>query len=172
MMCVTSSLMVMCLFLKTRLSESTSGKHGSSNPYTHAYNIRELFKFKLINPKPILLLTTNDASDKAPRYPKPLACAVYFFQELELDVLLHAVNAVGLSAFSAVGRRMSPLSHDLAGVILPRVSYGNHLGSSGKTIDEDFERKNFFIAAEVLSDIWSNTIIDGHPVDSRVILLN
>ena len=67
---------------------------------------------------------------------------------------------------------MSPLSHDLAGVILPRVSYGNHLGSSGKTIDEDFERKNFFIAAEVLSDIWSNTIIDGHPVDSRVILLN
>ena len=48
---------------------------------------------------------------------------------------------------------MSPLSHDLAGVILPHDSYGNHLDSSAKTIDEDLQKKNFFKAAEVLSDI-------------------
>ena len=83
---------------------------------------------------------------------------------MELDVLLHAVNAADLSAFSAVERQMSPLSHDLAGVILP-----HDLDSSGKTIDEDLEKKkNFFKAAEVLSDIWSNNVIDGHPVDSKL----
>ena len=90
---------------------------------------------------------------------------------MELDVLLHAVNAVGLSAFNTVERRMSLLSHDLAGVILPHDLYGNHLDSSGKSIDEDLEKKNFLNAAEVLS-IWSNNVIDGHPVDSRAVLLN
>ena len=129
-----------------------SGKHDSSNPYTHAYDMRELFKCNLINLKPILLLTTDGASDEPPRYPKPLGCAVYIFQDLELDVLFHAVHPAGLSAFNAVKRRMSPLSHDLAGVILPHDS--------------------FFKAAEVLSDIWSNTVIDGHPVDSRAFPLN
>ena len=101
------------------LIQIRSGKHDSSHPCPHAYDMRELFKCNLINPKSILVLTTDDASDEAPQYPKPLACAVYFFQELELDVLLHAVNAAGLSAFNAVERRMSPLSHDLAGVLLP-----------------------------------------------------
>ena len=48
-----------------------SGKHDSSNLYTHPYDMRELFKCNLINPKPILLLTTDGASDEAPRYPKP-----------------------------------------------------------------------------------------------------
>ena len=83
----------------------------------------ELFKCNLINPKTILLLTADSASDEALQCPKPLACAVFFcFQELELYVLLHAVNAADLSAFNATERRMSPLSHDLAGVILPHDS--------------------------------------------------
>jgi len=149
-----------------------SGKHDSSNPYTHAYDMRELFKCKEIDRKPIMLLTTDGAADEAPRFPKTLASAVFFFKELELDVLIHAVNAAGLSAFNAVERRMSPLSHDLAGVIFPHDSFGNHLDSSGKTIDEDLEKKNFFKAAEVLSEIWSTTVIDGHKVDSRAVPLN
>ena len=41
-----------------------------------------------------------------------------------------------------------------------------------KTIHEELEKKNFFKAAEVLSDIWSNTVTDGHPVDSRAVPLN
>ena len=89
-----------------------------------------------------------------------------------MDVLLHAVNAAGLSTFNAVERQMSPLSHNLAGVILLHDSYGNHLESSGKTIDEDLEENNFFNAAGVLSDTWSNTVIDGYPVDSRAVPLN
>ena len=67
--------------------------------------------------------------------------------------MFHAVNATGLSAFNTVERRMSPLSHNLAGVILSHDLFGNHLGSSGNTIDEDLKKKNFFKAAEVLSEI-------------------
>lgn len=148
-----------------------SGKHDSSSAYTHAYDMRELFKCKEINRKPIMLLITDGAADEAPRFPKPLASAVYFFKELKLDVLIHAVNAAGLSAFNAVERRMSPLSHDLAGLILPHDSYGNHLDASGKTIDEDLEKRNFLKAAETLSDVWSNTVIDGHRVDCRAVPL-
>ena len=149
-----------------------SGKHDKSNSYTHAYDMLELFKRKLITVKPILLLTTDGASDEAPRYPKPLASAVYFFKELNLDVFLHGVNAAGLSAFNPIERRMSPLSHDVAGVILPHNTYGNHLDNNGKTIDEDLEKKNFFKAAETLSEIWSNTIIDGYPVECKAVPLN
>ena len=120
-----------------------SGKHDKSHSYTHAYDMLELFKWKMIAVKPNLLLTTDGASDEAPRYPKPLASAVYFFKELNLDVFLHGVNAEGLSAFNAIERRMSPLSHDLAGVILQHDTYGNHLDNNGKTIDEDLEKKTF-----------------------------
>ena len=149
-----------------------SGKHDKSSAYTHAYDMRELFKCNLVQSKPILLLSTDGASDEAPRFPKPLASAVYFFNELGLDVLLHGVNAAGLSAFNAVERRMSPLSHDISGVILPHDAFGSHLDGNGVTIDLDLEKENFFKAAEVLSEIWSDTVIDGHVVDSRAVPLD
>ena len=137
-----------------------SGKHDKSNSYTHAYDMLELFKWKMITVKSVLLLTTDRASDEAPRYPKPLASAVYFFKELNLDMFLHGVNAAGLSAFNAIEWRMSPLSHDLLGVILQHDTFWNHLDNNGKTTDEDREKKNFFKAAETLSEIRSNTVID------------
>ena len=149
-----------------------SGKHDTSNAYTHAYDMQELFKCNEVKRKPILILTTDGASDEAPRFPKPLASAVYFFKELKLDVFLHAVNAAGLSAFNAVERRMSPLSHDITGLILPHDSYGNHLDASGKTIDDELEKKNFFKAAETLSEVWSKKVIDGHQIDCRAVPLN
>ena len=43
---------------------------------------------------------------------------------------------------------MAPLSHDLADVILPHDHFGDHIDSSGKTIDKDLQKKNFFHAAE------------------------
>ena len=112
---------------------------------------------------------SDGASDEAPRFPKPLQTGVALFKELKLDVLLHGVNAAGLSAFNPVERRMAPLSHDMAGVILQHDSYGNHLDESGKTVDLELVKQNFFKAAEVLWRIWSNTVIDGHPVDSQAL---
>ena len=47
-----------------------SGKHDSSTPFTYTYDIRELFKYDLINVKPIVIYMPDDASDEAPRFPK------------------------------------------------------------------------------------------------------
>ena len=80
-------------------------------------------------------------------------------QTNEADVLIHVVNAAGLSAFNPVKRQMAPLSHDLAGFILPHDHYSTHQNSSGKTVDEELEKSNFLAAAEALSDVWSNTVI-------------
>ena len=146
-----------------------SGKHDSSTPYTHAYDIRELFKCGLVEAKPILIFMSDGASDEAPRYPKPLQTAVTLFKELKLRVLLHGVNAAGLSAFNPAEKRMSPLSHDLEGIILPHDSNGNHSDESGKTID--VEKKNLKLL-KILSNIWSETVIDGHPVDSQALPLD
>ena len=62
-----------------------SGKHDTSNTYTHAYNVRELFQGELVKRKPILLMETDGVQGEVPRYPK--ICY------LNLDVLLHGVNA-------------------------------------------------------------------------------
>ena len=144
----------------------------SISAYTHSCDMPELFKCNLIQSKPILLLSTDGASDDAPCFPKPLAAAVYFFKNLKLDVLLHGVNTAGLTAFNPVERRMSPLSHDIAGAILPHDAYGSHLDANGKRVDSDLEKENFFKASEILAEIWSNTVIDGHAVDCQAVRLD
>ena len=142
-----------------------SGKRDSSSAHTHAYDMKELFESSNLPERPILVLSTDGAQDEAPRYPKPLATAIYFFKHLKLDVFLHGVNAAGLSAFNSVERRMSPLSHDIAGAALPHETFGSHLDSQGNTIDVELEKKNFFHASQVLADIWLHTVIDGYKVD-------
>ena len=146
-----------------------SGKHDKSSAETHAYDMQQLFQTGQVTPKPILLLETDGAADEAPRYPKPLAAAIALFKQLNLDVLLHGVNASGLSAFNPIERRMAPLSHDLAGIILPHDTFGDHLDGNGKTIDIELERRNFKKAAEILAEVWSKTVIDGHNVDAQAL---
>ena len=65
---------------------------------------------------------------------------------------------------------MAPLSHDLAGIILPHDIYGSHLDENGNSIDVDLEEKNFYAAAEVLSEVWSKTVIDKHNVDCKAVV--
>ena len=45
---------------------------------------------------------------------------------------------------------MAPLSKALAGAILDHEVCGGHLDASGKTMDDDLEKKNFKFAGEVL----------------------
>ena len=85
-----------------------------------------------------------------------------------MDALILVTNAAGLSAFNPVERRMAPLSHDLSGLVLKHDTFGSHLDKNGKTIDTELEKKNFYAAAEVLSDVWSNTVIDKYPVICKV----
>ena len=124
--------------------------------------MKELFESINLPERPILVLSTDGAQDKAPHYPKSLTIAIYFFKHLKRDVFLHGVNAAGLSAFKSVERRMSPLSHDTAGAVLPHKNFRSHLGSQGNTKDVELEKKNFFHASQVLADIWSHTVINGY----------
>ena len=59
---------------------------------------------------------------------------------------------------------MAPLSKDTAGIILPFDNFRNHLDASNKTIDSELEIKNFEAAGKILVKIWSESIIDNHPV--------
>ena len=151
-------------FIKIR-----SGKHDSSTAHTHHFDLTKLFDSGSIKRKPILIIETDGAQDEAPRFPKPLACAVSQFKRLNLDAIIHGVNAAGLSAFNPVERRMAPLSHDLSGVVLPHDKFGNHLDANGNTIDLELEMKNFYAAADVLAEIWSHTVINKHPVHCEVL---
>ena len=56
---------------------------------------------------------------------------------LNLNALIHGVNAPGLSAFKPVERRVALLSYNLPEIILPLNSFGDHLDNAGKTIDSD-----------------------------------
>ena len=65
------------------------------------------------------------------------------------------------STFNGVERRKAPLSHDLAGVVLPLNSFRNHLNSQNETINEELQMKNFTKVGEILAEIWNRTVIDG-----------
>jgi len=95
---------------------------------------------------------------------KVIDCAINHFKKYDLDGLFIVTNAPGRSAYNRVERRMAPLSRELSGVILPHNHFGSHLDSSGKTVDEGLELKNFAKAGKVLAEIWSAVEIDNYPV--------
>ena len=72
-----------------------SGKHDTSNGYTYAFDVRDIFQLKLVKRRPILLMEMDGAQSEAPRFPKTLTTAVDLFCLLDFDVLLHGVNAAG-----------------------------------------------------------------------------
>ena len=47
---------------------------------------------------------------------------------------------------------MAPLSKQLSGVVIPHDQFGTHLNSSGKTINQELENKNFQFAGETLAE--------------------
>ena len=59
---------------------------------------------------------------------------------------------------------MAPLSKELSGLILPHDKYGSHLNDQGLTIDTDLKKKNFAFAGSTLAEIWSQTVVDSHPI--------
>lgn len=69
-----------------------------------------------------------------------------------------ATHAPGQSAYNAVERRMAPLSKDVSGIILPYDAYGNHLDKSGRTVDDELEKRNFAAAGEALAEVWSSSV--------------
>lgn len=158
-----------------------SAKHSSSNATSHADDLNKLFSCDAFEKfvkdsqgivKPIVIISCDGGPDENPRYPKVIANAVNHFKKYDLDAIFLVTNAPGRSAFNKVERRMAPLSRELAGLILPHDSYGSHLNDSGKTIDSSLERDNFQKAGEVLAEVWSSVLIDGHEVVAEYIQPN
>ena len=157
-----------------------SGKHSSSTAYHHLQDmkrIRRLPEFEssffidgvVGQSKPMMIITVDGGPDENPRYEKTIISAVDYFCTYDLDALFICTNAPGRSAFNRAERRMVKFSKDLSGVLLPHDHFGTHLNSQGKTINTDLERKNFAHAGKLLAEIWSDTVIDGHPTVSEFI---
>lgn len=103
------------------------------------------------------------------RYFKVISYAVQHFKKYNLDALFVVTNAPGRSAYNRVERRMAPLSSQLSGLVLKHDTFGSHLDNRGKTVDKELELKNFEAAANVLANIWSEMVIDSHPVVAEFI---
>lgn len=150
-----------------------SGKHSSSTAYSHSQDIEKLLHLKEFEAicktstgsiKPVFITTVDGGPDESPRYAKVIQRNIEHFKTHDLDALFLATNAPGRSAYNRVERRMAPLSHELAGIILKHDHFGNHLDSSGRTIDEELEKKNFNHAGSLLCEMWNELLIDNHPV--------
>lgn len=87
-----------------------------------------------------------------------------------MDAVYIYTNAPGRSAFNRVERRIALLSRELTGFVLKHDNFGSHLDSSNKTTDLDLEKRNFESAGTVLSNIWSQLVIDGYPVVAKYIM--
>ncbi|GBP00285.1 hypothetical protein EVAR_885_1 [Eumeta japonica] len=156
-----------------------SGKHSSSNAETHATDIDKLSEISAFENfmktregfvKPVFIFTCDGGPDENPRYERVIISAIQHFKDFDLDAVYIATNAPGRSAFNRVERRMAPLSRELTGVVLKHDNFGSHLDSSNKTTDLDLEKRNFESAGTVLSNIWSQLVIDGYPVVAKYIM--
>ena len=148
-------------------------KHDSSTAFTHGYDINQVMEAPEFNSilktskgtvKPIGIMCVDGGPDENPRFPKAINVYTEHFKKYNFDALLVLTHAPGMSEYNYVERKMAPLSKELAGLILPHDSCGTHLDSQRKTIDVDLEKANFKKAGEILAEVWSELVIDGHPV--------
>ncbi|CAF0726611.1 unnamed protein product [Adineta steineri] len=155
-----------------------SAKHDQSNADSHATDFDRLVNLKEFEKvardetgqvKPIVIVTVDGGPDENPRFPKTLVACIRKFKKYDLDALFCLTHAPGQSAYNIVERRMAPLSHDLAGLILPHDHFGSHLNDSGSTVNVDLEKLNFRKAGQMLAETWNQTIIDGYPVFAEYI---
>ena len=129
----------------------------------------ESFQNQHSREKKVMIVTVDGGPDENRRYSNTINFAIEYFCEHNLDAYFIATNAPGRSAFNRVERRMSNLSKELSGVILPHNHFGTHLDHNNKTIDEKLERQNFQYAGEILAELWSKLVSDDHPVITEFI---
>ncbi|CAF2101870.1 unnamed protein product [Rotaria magnacalcarata] len=149
-----------------------SAKHDLSSAESHALDFDRLVRLKEFEKvardesgqvKPIVIFTVDGGPDENPRFPKTLVSSIRKFKKYNSDALFVLTHAPGQSAYNIVERRMAPLSHDLAGLILPHDHFGSHLNESGGTVNVDLEKLNFRKAGQILAETWNQSVIDGFP---------
>lgn len=87
-------------------------------------------------------METDGAQGEAPQCLKLTHRTVSPFKELNLDALIHDVNAASLLTFNPVERQITPLPLDLAGVILSHDQFGSHLDVNDVTVDAELKKLN------------------------------
>ncbi|CAF3380058.1 unnamed protein product [Rotaria socialis] len=155
-----------------------SARHEMSTADTHAADFDRLVCLKEFEKvarnekgevKPIVIVNVDGGPDENPRFPKTLVANIRKFKKYNLDALFVLTYAPGQSAYNIVESRMAPLSHDLAGLVLPHDYYGSHLNDSGVTINVDLEKLNFRKAGQILAERWNQSVIDGFPCVAQYI---
>jgi hypothetical protein len=156
-----------------------SAKHDRITHETHAIDfdrvvqLKEFEKFArdhLGRVKPIVVMNVDTYGlENNTRYTKTLSSAIDKFKKHNLDALIITNQAPGQASFNIVERRLSPLSHDLAGLILPHDHFGTHLNDAGLTEHAELEKKNFKMAGDVLAEVWSINVLDEYPVVAEYI---
>lgn len=63
---------------------------------------------------------------------------------------------------------MFHLPEELSGIVLLADTFGFHL-KDGRTIDDDLEQRHFEAAGEVLTEVWSNLVIDDNSVKAEYV---
>ncbi|CAF4252877.1 unnamed protein product [Rotaria sp. Silwood2] len=147
-----------------------SAKHDLSTAASHALDFDRLVclnEFEKVardetgQVKPIVIVTVNGGPDENPRFPKTLVARIKKFKKYHLNALFILTHAPGQSTYNIVERRMAPLSHDLAGLILTHDYFGSHLTKSGVTTNIDLEKLNFRKAGQILAERWNKSVIGG-----------
>jgi hypothetical protein len=120
--------------------------------------------------KPIVVINVDTSGlENNSRYLKTLSSAIDKFKKHNLDALIMTNQAPGQALFNTVERRLAPMSHDLAGLILPHDHFGTHLNDVGVTEHAELEKANFKMAGDVLAEVWSINVLDEHPVVAEYI---
>ncbi|CAG8758483.1 9845_t:CDS:2, partial [Gigaspora margarita] len=149
------------------------GKHDTSTVYTYSKDFDDLMSDERLHnftttkdsqSKPVVLILADGGPDENPCYKKTIQVMIEHFIKYNLDTIIAVCFALHQSASNPVERRMVPLSHDLAGIILPHNTFGSYLDEQLKTTNDKLEKHNFKAAGEILVSVWENTVIDGYPV--------
>ena len=154
-----------------------SMKHDSSTAASHVEDFDTLIEAREFQEatktngkvKPLVFMSVDGGPDEAPKNLQAMAAATRHFLLYDLDAIFVFAHAPGSSAYNKVERRMAPLSKLTAEIVLPFDTFGTHLDSQNKTVDDELEMMNFEAAGKVLSEVWNNAIIDDHPVVAKYV---
>ncbi|CAG8602911.1 16527_t:CDS:2, partial [Gigaspora rosea] len=104
--------------------------------------------------KPVVLMLSDGGPDENSCHKKTIQVIIEHFIKYDLDTIIVVCFALHQSASNPVERRMAPLSHDLAGIILPHDTFGSHLDEQLKTANDELENRNFKAAGEILASVY------------------
>ena len=94
-----------------------------------------------------MIVIADGGPDWKPGHTDTINFGIDYFNKHNLDDYF---AAPGESSLNQMERRMSNLSNEFSGVILPLDHFGTHIDNSNNTVDSELEFKNFEHACEII----------------------